>query len=66
MENRNGRFTSPRGNHYSHRELYDSESYGMVDIVLGGIDRVGTGFIFEPFDYYYTVTDERARFYRDA
>ncbi|MFP4300587.1 MAG: adenylate/guanylate cyclase domain-containing protein [Spirochaetaceae bacterium] len=48
------------------RELYESESYGMVDLVLGGIDRVGTGFFFEPFDYYYMVTDERDSFYRDV
>ncbi|MFW6337993.1 MAG: hypothetical protein ACOC25_03630 [Alkalispirochaetaceae bacterium] len=66
MENRNRCFTAPCGNHYSRRELYDSESYGMVDLVLGGIDRVGTGFFFEPFDYYYMVTDERDSFYRDA
>ncbi len=48
------------------RELYDSASYGMVDLVLGGTERVGTGFLFEPFDYFYMVTDERGSFYRDV
>lgn len=48
------------------RELYQSRSYGMVDLVIEGTQRIGTGFLFEPFDYYYVVTDERANFYRDV
>lgn len=46
--------------------LYDGQSFGMVDLTLGGVERIGTGFLFEPFDYFYMVTDERSSFYRDV
>ncbi|MFP4330097.1 MAG: adenylate/guanylate cyclase domain-containing protein [Alkalispirochaetaceae bacterium] len=47
-------------------QLYAEEPPGMVDITIGGVERVATGFLFEPFDYFYLVTDERAAFYRDV
>lgn len=46
--------------------LYEERPLGMVDLVLGGTERIGTGFFFEPFDFYYLVTDERSAFYRDV
>lgn len=39
---------------------------GMQDVTFGGTERIGAGFYFEPFDYYYLVTDERDAFYSDV
>ena len=48
------------------RSIRTERSTGMQELTLGGAERVGAGFYFEPFDYYYLVTDERSAFYRDV
>ena len=48
------------------RQIHANRRSGMIDVRIGGIERVGAGFYFEPFDYYYLVTDQRSAFYRDV
>ena len=44
------------------RQIYQDRTGGMKDLTVGGVERIGAGFYFEPFDYYYLVTDERSAF----
>jgi len=45
------------------RILIKEQSIDLQDITLGGIDRVGKGFWFEPFQWYLFITEERDTFY---
>lgn len=45
-------------------KLIEAQSRDMSTIRLGGRDRVVKGFLFEPFDWYIFITEERETFYR--
>jgi len=38
----------------------------LIEIFLGGIERVAVGFYFQPFDWYFLVSEEKAVFYKDV
>jgi adenylate cyclase len=48
------------------RSLWETESSGLRTIVLGGVERVAVGFPFEPYRWYFLLTEEREAFYRDV
>ena len=43
--------------------LIEKQSREMQDITLGGVERVGKGFWFEPFGWFLFLTEERDTFY---
>ena len=47
------------------RELIESRPAGLVDATIGGVERVGAGFWFEPFELYYFVAEPRDVFFSD-
>lgn len=47
-------------------ELVASRDDSFVDIEIGGVPRVARGFWFEPFEYFYLVTEARETFYSDV
>ncbi|HEQ72105.1 MAG TPA: HAMP domain-containing protein, partial [Spirochaetia bacterium] len=47
-------------------ELYAQPNAGLIQLPIGGIDRVAMGFYFEPFDWYMLVTEQKSTFYRDV
>lgn len=47
-------------------ELFSSQSKELQEFSIAGIERVGMGFYFEPFDWYYIVTEEKKTFYQDV
>jgi adenylate cyclase len=48
------------------KELFASRSKELQEFSIAGIDRVGMGFYFEPFEWYYIVTEEKKTFYQDV
>ncbi len=47
-------------------ELFSSQTKELQEFSLSGIDRVGMGFYFESFEWYYIVTEEKKTFYQDV
>ncbi len=47
-------------------ELIESRDDSFVDIEIAGVARVARGFWFEPFEYFYLVTEARETFYSDV
>ncbi len=47
------------------RELIESRPAGLIDATIGGVERVGAGFWFEPFELYYFVAEPRDVFFSD-
>lgn len=47
------------------RALIAGRPGGLVDIRIGGEERVGAGFYFEPFDLYYLISEPRDVFFSD-
>jgi adenylate cyclase len=48
------------------KKLMDGKNTELVQFRLGGIDRVGMGFPFEPFGWYVMVTEQKQAFYSDV
>ena len=46
--------------------LIKSKETKLVELPLGGIERVAVGFYFAPFDWYFLVSEEKAVFYQDV
>ncbi|RPJ08461.1 MAG: HAMP domain-containing protein [Spirochaetaceae bacterium] len=44
-------------------ELFTSKPQGLFTFILGGIERVGMGFAFEPFGWFVLVTEQKSVFY---
>ncbi len=45
--------------------FYEELPAGLIEFNVGGVSRVGTGFRFEPFDWYFITSDTSEAFYRD-
>ncbi len=48
------------------QDLFSSKSKDLQEFSLGGVDRVGMGFYFEPFKWYFMVSQEKKIFYQDV
>ena len=48
------------------QELFQDESRDLNNVTLGGVDRVVKGFPFDPFGWYFLITEERGTFYREV
>jgi adenylate cyclase len=46
--------------------LFELQSRELQELSVGGVDRVGMGFYFKPFDWYYIITEEKNTFYQDV
>ncbi|WP_455383034.1 adenylate/guanylate cyclase domain-containing protein [Salinispira pacifica] len=47
-------------------DLFNAKSSGLVNLTIEGVSRVGKGFYFLPFQWYFLITEERSAFYRDV
>ena len=47
-------------------EYLDRKSSGWVTLTAGGRKRVGYGFYFKPFDWYFFVTEDEETFYKET
>ncbi|HUX21903.1 MAG TPA: adenylate/guanylate cyclase domain-containing protein, partial [Spirochaetia bacterium] len=47
-------------------KLFNANQIGWVDISVGGIERVGQTFYFQPFGWFVFVTDEKSAFYQEV
>ncbi|MBN2440695.1 MAG: HAMP domain-containing protein [Spirochaetales bacterium] len=48
------------------KQLFADQETKLVEPFLGGVERVATGFYFEPFKWYYLVTIEKSTFYQEV
>ncbi|MBN1700235.1 MAG: adenylate/guanylate cyclase domain-containing protein [Spirochaetales bacterium] len=48
------------------RKLIEDRETRLVEPVLGGVTRVATGFFFEPFEWYFMITEEKNSFYNEV
>ncbi len=48
------------------RSFYEDRPEEMLNFELSGLQRVGRGFFFEPYSWFFLVTEERETFYRDV
>ncbi len=48
------------------RALFSSKSKELQEFSLEGIERVGMGFYFKPFGWYFMISQEKQIFYRDV
>jgi class 3 adenylate cyclase/HAMP domain-containing protein len=48
------------------QSAFEEKKQGLLQLPIGGIDRVGMGFYFEPFGWYILVTEQKSAFYRDV
>ena len=48
------------------REVYAQGDSGLLTFQLSGTDRVGKGFYFEPFEWFFLIIESRDVFYRDV
>ncbi len=46
--------------------LFAARPDGLSTVMLGGVERIGAGFFFAPFEWYVLVTEERDAFYADV
>ena len=46
--------------------LADEDSRDLIEISLGEVERVASGFWFEPFELFYLVSEDRATFFGDV
>ena len=46
--------------------LYATRPAGLINPIIDGIPRVGRGFYFAPFQWYFVLTEERNTFYKDV
>ncbi len=47
-------------------EIVAARDASFLNVDLGGVERVARGFYFEPFQWFYLVTEERETFYSDV
>lgn len=48
------------------RSIVETRDSSFLNVTLAGVERVARGFYFEPFGWFYLVTEERETFYSDV
>ncbi|MBN1525057.1 MAG: HAMP domain-containing protein [Spirochaetales bacterium] len=48
------------------KKLFDEKSQELKTITLGGVERVGRGFYFEPFGWFIMITEQKSEFFKDV